>query len=291
MVWSCIIFVLLWVLLRKASATIHPTVIIFFRSVFGILTLMPFFLREGRGAFRTKRIKLHLLRGSTAIVAVYSIFFAVTLVPLADLVAITYAAPIFATIGAVMLLGEKVHLRRVMATLIGFAGVLIVVRPGVQDMTTGLWLALLGTLAIAGSLVSIKALTDTERPETIVAYSLAFILPPSFVVALFFWQWPTGQDYLLLVLIGVLVTIAQTALARAFLHGEATAVLPFDFVRLVLAGFVGWMVFDETMDVWTWVGASVILVSTIYMAHREARLAKIDESGPGHPPGGSGSFG
>lgn len=272
MVWSCILFVILWVLLRYAAETLHPFLIIFYRSLFGLLAMAPFFRRERLRALKTDHLGRHFVRGITGTVATFGVFYAVTVLPLADLVAITYAAPIFATVGAVWLLGEQIRLRRVVATVIGFLGVLVVIRPGYQEMTPGLISALIGTVAIAGSLVTIKLLTRTEHPQTIVAYSFLFVMPSGLIASLFVWRWPTLEEFGLLLVIGFVVSLAQTALARAFLHGEATAVMPFDFVRLILAGFVGALLFNEPLDVWTWAGASIILGTTIYMAHREAQI-------------------
>lgn len=275
MVWSCLLFVCLWVLVRIATETVHPFIVILFRSVFALAALAPFFYREGKSALRTSRFGRHALRGFFATCATFSLFYAISVVPLADLVAITYAAPVFATLGAVMLLGERIRLRRIMSTFIGFLGVLIVLRPGVEVMTPGVMIALFGSVAIAGSLLTIKSLTRTEKPEAIVAYSLLFVVPAALLAAATVWRMPTWEELALLLLIGILVSMAQTALTRAFLHGEASQVLPFDFVRLILASLFGIFLFGESVDLWTWVGGAVILASTIYTAIREAQ----DDSG------------
>ncbi len=271
MVWSCLLFVCLWVLIRIVTETVHPFVVILFRSLFALLALAPFFLREGRSALKTSRMGLHSLRGLFATFATFSIFYAVTVVPLADLVAITYAAPVFATLGAVVALGERIRLRRILSTFFGFLGVLIVLRPGVEILTPGVMIGLFGAFAIAASLLTIKTLTKTEKPQAIVAYSLLFVVPSAIIAAAFVWRLPTWQELALLAAIGLLVSMAQMALTRAFIHGEATQVLPFDFVRLILASLFGIFLFGEPVDLWTWVGGGVILASTIYTAYREAR--------------------
>ncbi|MCH8862076.1 MAG: DMT family transporter [Proteobacteria bacterium] len=271
MVWSCLLFVCLWVLIRIATETMHPFIVILFRSVFALMALAPFFWREGRSALKTSRFGLHALRGLFATFATFSIFYAVSVVPLADLVAITYAAPVFATLGAVVMLGERIRMRRIMSTFFGFLGVMIVLRPGVEALTPGVMIGLFGSIAIAGSLLTIKTLTATEKPQAIVAYSLLFVVPAALIAAAYVWRMPTWEELALLALIGILVSMAQTALTHAFLHGEATQVLPFDFVRLILASLFGIFLFNEPVDLWTWVGGAVILASTIYTAFREAR--------------------
>lgn len=274
MVWSCALFVILWVLIRFVTETVHPFIVVLFRCVFALIALAPFFIREGRAALKTDRFGLHSLRGMFATLATFSIFYAISVVPLADLVAITFAAPVFATLGAVVALGERIHLRRIISTLLGFLGVLIVVRPGFTEMTLGVMVGLFSAIAMAGSLVTIKVLTKTDKPEAIVAYSFLFVIPPALIAAGFVWRTPTIEEFGLLICIGILVSMAQTALTRAFLFGDATQVLPFDFVRLILATVFGIFLFGEPVDLWTWVGGAVILGSTVYVAHREAREAR-----------------
>lgn len=286
MVWSCVLFVFLWALIRIVTETVHPFIVVLFRSIFALVALAPFFFREGKSALRTDRIGLHALRGMFATFATFSIFYAVSVVPLADLVAITFAAPVFATVGAVLVLGERIHIRRIISTVLGFLGVLIVLRPGVSTLTPGVMLGLFGSVAIAGSLLTIKTLTRTEKPQAIVAYSLLFVAPTAMVAAAFIWAMPTWQEWALLGAIGILVSMAQMALTRAFQHGEATQVLPFDFVRLILASVLGIFLFDELVNIWTWVGGAVILTSTVYVAHREAREARDNKGAPK-----AGSFG
>ncbi len=271
MVWSCLLFVCLWVLIRIATDTVHPFIVILFRSLFALVALAPYFWREGRSALKTSRFGLHSLRGLFATIATFSIFYAVSVVPLADLVAITYAAPVFATLGAVVALGERIHMRRILSTVFGFAGVLIVLRPGVEVLNPGAMIGLVGAVAIAASLLTIKTLTRTDKPQAIVAYSMLFVVPSALVAAAFVWRTPTWTELGLLAAIGLLVSMAQMALTRAFMHGEATQILPFDFVRLILASLFGIFLFGEPVDLWTWVGGAIILASTIYTAYREAR--------------------
>lgn len=274
MVWSCVLFVCLWAMIRIITETVHPFIVVLFRSVFALMALAPFFYREGRSSLKTSRIGMHFVRGMSATLATFCFFYAITVVPLADLVAITFAAPVFATVGAVFILGERMHIRRIAATILGFLGVLIVVRPGFVEITPGIAAGMVGSLAVAGSLIVVKSLTDTEKPQAIVAYSLLFVVPTALVAAAFVWRMPSMQDLGFLAIIGILVAMAQTAMTKAFLYGEATQVLPFDFTRLILASLIGIFLFDEAVDPWIWLGGAVILGSTVYVAHREARDAK-----------------
>lgn len=284
MVGSCVIFGVIWVLIRMASETVHTFEIVFFRSVFGMLALVPFYMRSGWHNIQSRRWPLHFARGVLSLIATFGIFYAVAHVALADVVAISYAAPIFASIGAVFVLGEKVRIRRAVALAIGFAGVMIVLRPGIQDVTPGMWAALGGSVAIAGSLLVIKRLSSTDAAQTIAFYSFLAILPFSALAAWPVWVWPDAREWALLIGIGVLVSIAHTWLARAFAYGEVGQVMPFDFVRLLVATFFGYIFFGEGIDWLTIAGATVILASTIYTANREAALARAERRRTVHPP-------
>lgn len=273
MLASTLAFALLWVFIRLAASSMPVVLLVFWRTLFGLVFMAPMLVREGRGLFVTRRPGLHGVRAGTGALAMYATFYAVTHAPLADVTAISYASPLFASLLAALFLGEVLRMRRLAALALGFLGMLLVVRPGMDTLDDGRLAAITGALLVAGSLVTIKILSRTERPETTVAWSYVLILPVNFVVALVFWRWPEGDELLLLVIIGVLANIGQMALTRAFSAAEATAVLPFDFMRLVLAALFGLAIFDEALSWQTIAGAGVILVSSVYLAHRETRLA------------------
>lgn len=274
MVWSCFIFVMVWGLIRYTSASVHPFVIVFWRTLFAIFAFAPFLLKNRLSALKTDNINLHAARGVFSLFGTLGLFYAVAHIPLADAVAVSYSAPVFAAAGVIIFLKEKVRWRRIIGIIIGFLGVLVVLRPGFQAFTPGLFAALAGSVMLAGSLVVIKALSGIDRPKVIALYSFLFVLPPSFVIALFFWTWPTWQEFLLLGLIGILVGWGHTALARAFIHAEATAVLPFDFSRMIFATVLGVLAFSEQVDYIAWVGAVIIVSATVYVAHREAQMTR-----------------
>jgi len=274
MVWSCFLFVIIWGLIRVASETMHPFVIVFYRTLFAVVAFLPFLFRHKLTVLKTTHLGQHALRGVFSFLGTLGLFYAVAVVPLADVVAISYSAPVFAAAGVVLILKEKVHWRRIGAILAGFAGVLIVLRPGFQEMTPGLIAAVSGSLMLAGSLVVIKSLSSSDKPEIIALYSFLFVLPGSLIVALFYWSWPSMFELMILVAIGIFVALAHTALAKAFVYSEATAVLPLDFTRMIFATILGVLAFGESVDVIAWVGAIVILGSTVYVAHREAVVGK-----------------
>ncbi len=270
---SAAIFAVLWALIRYASETLPPPLIVFYRTLFGLMFMAALFARSARGLLRTERLPLHLLRGVSGVAAMYLTFFAVSLAPLANVVAISYATPLFATIAAVLLLDERIRARRVSALAVGFLGMLFVLRPGVHMPMLGEWLALGSAVMVAFSLTCVKLLARTERPEAIVLFSFMVALPINFVVALFFWRWPSPGEWLLLAAIGIGANLGQITMTRAFALAEASALLPFDFVRLLVASALAAALFGERLDVWTAAGAGIILTASVYLAHRERQLA------------------
>lgn len=258
---------------RHLSGQIHSFEIAFFRLLFGLLVLLPWFAAHGWVSLRTERIGLHMLRATANVASMLMYFLALSLTPLAQVQALTFTSPLFATLLAIVLLGEKVRLRRWAALAAGFVGMLIIIRPGVQTVDTGMLLAL-GSAAIwGGTLIVIKRLTHTESSLTITLYMTLFMVPLALLPALFFWTWPTGTQWLWLMLGGALGTLSQLAMAQAFRVAEATAVLPADFLKLIWGALLGYVFFAEIVDLWTWVGAVIIFSGSFYIAYRERQLA------------------
>jgi drug/metabolite transporter (DMT)-like permease len=263
--------------IRYASTvgdTIHPFEIAFFRNLFGLIVLAPIFWRSRFGVLRTQKFHLHALRGTIQIFAMLMFFTALSLSPLAKVSAMSFTAPLFATIGAIVFLGERIRMRRIMALLLGFAGALIILQPGVVELDPGMLLVLTSSAIWACAMLIIKVLSRTDSSVTITAYQGIFLTPLSLIAALFVWDWPNWHQLALFALMGVLGTLAHVSMAEAFKLADTTAVLPFDFTRLIWASMVGFLVFGEVPALWTWVGGTVIFASTTYIAYREARLSR-----------------
>jgi len=274
MVGFTVTFAVLMAMVRHVSAEIHPFETAFFRNFFGLVVMLPWFARVGPGGLRTRRLGAHGFRALSGVIAMCALFMAISLMPLAEVTALTFTSPLFATAGAALVLGETVQARRWTATLIGFAGTLIILRPGAETLTPAALLVLLAAAFIATSMLSIKSLSATESPNVIVVYMGLLMTPMSLVPALFVWTWPTLEAWAWLAAIGAVATLGQLAVARAFAAADASAVMPFDFFRLMFTAALGFTLFGEGLDVWTWVGAGVILASSVYIARREARLGK-----------------
>jgi len=266
---SGLLFAVLSAIVRHVSAEMHPFEIAFFRSVV-ILAIMLVWKGRSIKTMQVGQWKMHMVRAVSGTTAMLCIFSAFALMPVAEVTALTFTAPLFATLGAGLFLGETVRMRRWMATLFGFAGAMIILRPGVEALTEGAWLAIAASVALSVTVLSIKALSRTEAPNTIVLVNAFLMTLFSFIPALFFWTWPTPTLWGWMVLAGCVAFGIQQSLTRAFAAAEATAVLPFDFARLLFTALVGFLAFGEMPDLWTWVGGAVIVAATVYIAHREA---------------------
>ena len=271
---STFAFAAMHAVIRHLSKDLHPFEIAFFRNLFGFLALAPFLMRGGFAVFRTGVLHLHALRGLLQVGAMLSFFYAVSVTPLAKVSALSFTAPLFAAIGAVLLLRERPRLSRFAALAAGFVGALAIMRPGVAPLDFGALLVLGSSAVWAVCMLVIKLLARTESSVTITAYMGVFLTPLSGIAAYFVWRWPGLEHLIWFVVMGGLGTLAHLAFSQAFKEADATAVLPFDFTRLIWASLLGFWLYAEVPEFWTWVGGALIFASSTYIAVHEARAKK-----------------
>ncbi len=256
---------------RHMSAGLPPFEIAFFRSFFGLLILAPWLMRSGLGVLRTKRLGLYTMRCALGAATMLMWFTAISMVPLADAVALGFTSPLFVILGAALFLGEVVRGRRLGATLCGFAGALIILRPGGGVLDLGAVLVLLSAVTLAGANLSVKELSRTEPVQAIVTYMVIFMVPLTFIPALLVWQTPTPAQLAELIGLAAVATVGNYAMTRAVAVADASAVMPYDYARLPFVALIGFFVFGETSDAATWIGAGVIAVASLYLAHHESK--------------------
>ncbi|WP_417460017.1 DMT family transporter [Kordiimonas sp.] len=263
---------LIWVAVRLLAERYSPELLVFYRNFFGLIAMMPLIISRGPGILKTSRPLMHGVRGLVACVGVYSLFYALSTAPLATVVAITYLAPIFSGITAVLFMGERAGPARYIALVLGFIGMLIVVQPShASGATFGVAAALVGAVMTAGAFVSVKMLSRTEDMGTMVVSQFVLLLPVSFIIALNHWVWPSFADFCLMALMGLGFTVAQSAMARAFAAADATVVLPVDFLRLLVAAVAGVVLFGEMPDIMVWGGGFLILMAAVLSAYGGSR--------------------
>ena len=285
---AAICFSAMLTFIRLATAEVHPFQAAFFRFAFGALFMLPYILRHsgpGTGnVWRTNNLRLHLGRTIFTVSATLTWFSALTVLPVAEAVSLNFTTPMFATIGAALILGEVVRVRRWAATMVGFIGVLVIVRPGFTEVSWPMVLPILAAVFMAGAVMFIKRLSKTDSAATMVNYQNLLPLPAFFVIALFFWTTPSWNALFYMALTGALGNLAHICLSRGFARADASLVMPFDYTRLPFAAAIAFLVFGEVPSIWTWVGAAVIAGAAVYIARREAQLAAQGRHDPTPPP-------
>ena len=271
---GAIAFGLMAIALRLATAQVSAFEAAFFRSLFGLLFSLPLLAGPGLALLRTRNFHLYIVRSGFGALAMLSSFWALAHLPLAQAVSIAYSTPLFVTVAAVLVLGEVVRLRRWSAVIAGFAGVLIILRPGAAHFSFDMLVALAGAALAAGSYISIQFLARSEPPDAVVIYMNLIITPLALSPALWAWSWPDATGWLWLLLTGLLGTLGQFFMTRAYNVGEVSALIPLSFLQLPVVVVGAWLLFDERLDAPTLVGACVIVAANVYIARREARLAR-----------------
>ena len=272
------------VIVREAARELHSFEITFFRCAFGFAVLIPWIVKVGPGALKTRKIGFYTVRGLVSLASMLTWFYGVTVVPLGTSTALNFTSPLFSTLGAALVLHETVRLRRWSALAIGFLGVIVILRPGTDALDLNALIIIFSAATGGMNVVTVKFLARTESPNAIVTYLMLFLTPLSLIPALFVWQWPSPMAMAWLIVLGALGTISHLAIVRAYGLVDASACAPFEFLRLPFAALMGYWLFSEVTDLWTWVGAIAIAASSIYVAHREAVLARMRAPAP--PPAG-----
>ena len=196
-----------------------------------------------------------------------------TLIPLAQATAISFSKPIFITIGATIFLGEIIKARRIAAIIIGIIGMLIIVQPGVNSLSFGIMLAIIAALAHSINALIVKKLTITDSPQAIVTWMVIILIPITFIPAVTVWQWPSFETWFYLWGIAIVGTLAHFSWTKSYTMAEITSLESIEFIKLPIMALFGWIIFLEIPGTWTWIGGSIIFISTIYISHREAKAA------------------
>jgi drug/metabolite transporter (DMT)-like permease len=276
MVTGCLLFSIMGALVKLLGQRLDSFQIAFFRCFFGFLAILPFVLRKkGHHAFRTTHFYGHFLRGAVGVAAMVAGFYAVTRLALTDSTAISFTAPLFMILTAIFMLGEKVRWRRGLATVAGFIGVLVMVRPDSGTLDVAAMVGLFAAFLVALSTTLIKRLSATEEALTILVYFGLFSSVLTAIPAYVVWRPLTSNELALLGLVGALGAVGQFCQVRAYAAGELMAVAPIDYSRLIFAGIMGFLLFAELPDRYTLVGAAIIVGSTLYIAYRETHLSRL----------------
>jgi drug/metabolite transporter (DMT)-like permease len=261
--------VLIAVAAREAGKVLHVFQIMEIRSLFGILLFLPM-VAAGGGlrAIRTQQLRRHVARNTLHYVAQFLWFLAITMIPIAEVVAIEFTGPVWVALLAVVVLGEKMTAARVVAVVLGIVGVVIIVRPGLDHVEFGQVIALLAAIGFAGSIILVKSLTRTDGVVSIIFWMLIIQSVLGAVPAVLLWQNPPATVWPWLAVIAVCGTYSHFCMAHALRHADATTVVPLDFLRVPLTALAAWLVFSERFDLFTVAGAAVIFSGNLLNLRR-----------------------
>ena len=279
--FSGVLFALLNVFTLIPAQHLNPYVMAFLRYFFGALFLVPIVMRLGLyRSLHTRRLPLHISRGAIHTAGMMLWFVALPLTTLAEITALGFTGPIFVTIGAALFLAEDVRLRRWIAVIVGFIGAMIIIRPGFGDIHLGVICILISTPIFSASNLISKALARTDSSTTIVIWQNIVIVICALPFALWFWQTPAWGDVLWFLLAGAAGTLGHICQQRGYQLADFTLLQPIGFLSLIWNTMLGYFLFFQKPDIWTFVGAAVIFGSALYISHREAvRRAQIKTAG------------
>jgi drug/metabolite transporter (DMT)-like permease len=277
---SMALFAGLAVFSRQAmNAGLHPFEVVFLRNAFACVLLVPLLVYRGRALLQSSRLGLYGLRVAISLLSMQAWFYALFLIPIGEVTAISYLAPLFGTLGAVFLLGETVRIRRWTALAVGFLGAMVILRPTGSALGAGQLCALISAMMSGLTGVLVKQLTAHDDPDKIVFLTNLLLLPLSLVPAVFVWRWPTSEVLPALIGMGVCAVLGHVCVVRGYAATDASLAMTFEFSKLPFAVGIAYLAFGETIDAWTWIGALIIFASAVYITRREARL----RAGPAPP--------
>ncbi len=277
---ASLLSVLMTSFIKHVGQSIPVVEILFIRQILVVVIISPVILKNIDTVFTTRVFRIHALRGSLSVVAMLTGFTAVVYLPLAEVTAISFVRTLFTTILAIFILKEVVGVRRWSSVIVGFIGVLIIVRPEPENINAYALLAIASAFFVSCINILMRKLSQIEKPSTIMAYQSIFVILFMAGPAIYLWVTPTLNDVFFIVAIGGLMSLMQWIFIQAFKVGEAAAIAPMEYVRLLYAVFIGIVFFTEIPTLWTLGGAGIIVASTLYTLHRNA-LKKRQEAPDG----------
>lgn len=259
-------------LMRKMTLEMDSFEAQFLRYLFGLAVMLPLLMREGLAAYRPRNMAGQWWRGAVHAAALSLFFFALPHVPLADMTGILFTTPIFTLMGAAFVLREKVTAPRWLAAGLGFLGVIVVIWPHLSGQGAGVWslVMLAASPFFAASFLITKALTRTDKPNTIVMWQNITVTLFAMPLALLNWTWPTPIQWAFFLVCGLLGSAAHLCMTRAFSLADISATQPVRFLDLIWSALFGYLLFAESPTVSALIGGTIIVASTAWLARREA---------------------
>ena len=246
---------------RELSSEFNTFQTLFWRSLAGGIAILPMLFYQGWGHVRTPRPAAQIIRNLFNFAGQYGWFYAIGVISLAEVFALEFTTPIWTALLAFLFLKERLTAPRIAAIALGFAGILVITRPGSEAIHPASLAVLGAAMAYAISYIMVKSLTATDSPLTILVYMTLVHLPIAFVFSLDGWVWPSSGAWPWIVLVGLTGLSAHYCMARAFQKADAMLVVPLDFMRLPLIAVVGFLVYDEALNPWVLGGAALVFAA------------------------------
>jgi drug/metabolite transporter (DMT)-like permease len=260
--------------LKIAQEDVNVYVAGFFRFFLGLVIILPYIIKNKEAVLKTTHLKQHFLRAILGLPAMLLYFSALVLLPIEKLTAISFVVPLIVTILAVFFLGEKIYIYRTLALILGFSGMLVIIRPGFVDISIGVYMVLFSALLWSINIIITKKISKDDSAITILAYQSIFMSLLSFFIVLFFWEMPSLKTFIYLILAAMCGTVLHLTLNHAFKLVDVSMTQPYSFLNLVFASIIGYFVFDEIPDLYTWIGALIIFTGILIISYREMKLDK-----------------
>ncbi len=274
-IMACLSASIMVAIVHYLSKDFHVFFIVMVRNFFGLLFFAPQIWQDHRQVFRTNHFKLHFFRGINGLIGMFAWFYAVSILPLAEVTAISFIAPIFTTIIAIFFFKEKVKSHVWMATMLGFCGVVVILRPGFRELNDAYFVAIFAVSLWSITNALIKTLAKKqEKPQTVVAYMSLIMLIFSIPFALPHLHALDLKSLLLFILLGLFSNLTHTYILLSFSKAELSLLQPIDFMRLIFTTIIAYFVFDEIIDFWTIIG-SIVILSGVILTTPQGQAIKI----------------
>ena len=248
------------IIVRILSSDIHPFLIVFYRSIFGLIIIIPIFLKE-RDVFISSYRYLHLFRAFLKILALTSFFLAFKSVSLSEVVSISFITPLLIILGSIIFLKETPTKKHIIFSFIGFIGILIILKPGFSSIPDALYWALIGAILSACIQLILKKMSNKDKPNTLTVWNLLCTVPLAFIPALFFWTTLSFEMFILLTIQGLIGVLNMLFITKAMSMVDISYLAPYDFLRLPIISILAFMMFDEIPSASTLLGALIIFLS------------------------------
>jgi len=267
---SCFLLSIVVALVRHLNQNFHIFFIVMMRNLFGLIFLLPQFIKNRGTIFQTKNIYLHVFRGGNGTISMFFWFYAVNSLPLSEAVSLSFLTPIVTTIASMIFLKEKVSKNIFLASFISFIGVIIILRPGFHKFDEGYIFSFCSIIFWTISNLIVKTMTKTDKPRTIVAHMTFFMFIFSMPFAIPYLAPLDFMSFFEFFILGAISNISYKLIAEAYSKNDLAILQPFDFSRLIFTSFVAYFIFDEKLDIWVFIGSLIILCGLILIVKKKS---------------------